>query len=322
MTSRLADSVVRQGLSLRLAETAFSGLGDRLEGKVRDSYLQGKRRLIVATDRVSAFDVVLGTVPFKGQILDGLSRYWFDKTSHIANNHLLDTPDPVVTAVEECEVFGIEMIVRGYLTGSSSTSIWTHYAAGARHYCGHTLPDGMKKHQALDAPLITPTTKAEKGDHDAPLSAAEVLERKLATPEEFAEMSDICLKLFAYGTDLAAERGLILVDTKYELGKRKDGSIVLVDEVHTPDSSRYWYADGYRAAMQDGTDPRALDKEYLRRYLVDQGYRGEGPCPTLPDEILVEACQRYAEIYALLTGEPFAPNLDPPLDRIRRNLGI
>jgi phosphoribosylaminoimidazole-succinocarboxamide synthase len=322
MTSRLPESVVRQGLSLRLAETDFSGLGEKLEGKVRDSYLQGDRRLIMTTDRVSAFDVVLGTVPFKGQILDALSRYWFEQTKHIADNHILETPDPVVTAVEECQVFGVEMIVRAYLTGSSSTSIWTHYESGARQYCGHTLPEGMRKHQPLAQPLITPTTKAEKGDHDAPLSAAEVVERGLATADEFAEMSEICLKLFSFGTAVAADRGLILVDTKYELGRRKDGTIVLVDEVHTPDSSRYWYTDGYRKAMEDGTEPRALDKEYLRRYLVDQGYRGQGTAPVLPDDVLIEACQRYAEIYALLTGEPFAPDLEPPAARIRTNLGI
>ncbi|MFH1132389.1 MAG: phosphoribosylaminoimidazolesuccinocarboxamide synthase, partial [Pseudomonadota bacterium] len=258
----LSKELLERGLEVMLAETAFSGIGQLQKGKVRDSYQKENRRTIVVTDRVSAFDVVLGTVPFKGQVLNGLSNFWFEETGHLVPNHLLETPDPVVTVVEQCQVIPVEMVVRAYLTGSSPTSIWTHYNKGERVYCGHRLREGLKKHEALEKSIITPTTKASHGDHDTPISAQEIVNQEICTAEEFDQMSELCLKLFDFGSKVALKRGLVLVDTKYELGRRTDGTLVFVDEIHTPDSSRYWYSDSYEQSLREGKDPRALDKEF------------------------------------------------------------
>lgn len=314
------DDILHQALELTLDQTDYEGLGTLQRGKVRDSYVTGNRRAIVVSDRLSAFDCIVATIPFKGQVLNGISAFWFEKTSHICPNHLVAVPDAAVSVVEECQPFPVEMVVRGYLTGSSPTSIWTHYADGEREYCGHQLADGLDKHQRLPEALITPTSKAEKGAHDELLTADEVLQQGLASPEDFAQLCEISLQLFACGQQLAAERGLILVDTKYEFGRLPDGRIALIDEVHTPDSSRYWYADSYEQAVQNDGDPRALDKEYVRRYLSGIGFRGQGAVPTLPDDVRVEAARRYIEIYECITGSEFQPNLEPPHERIRRNL--
>lgn len=317
------DATLRRGLACTLERTSFEAeLGPLQRGKVRDSYVRGGRRWIIVSDRVSAFDVVLGTIPFKGQLLNGIAAYWFEQARHVAPNHLLELPDPAVSVVRECEPFPVEMIVRGYLTGSSPTSLWTHYDRGAREFCGHRLPDGMTRHQRLAQPLVTPTTKAGPGEHDENISAAQVVERGLATADEFARLSALCLELFDLGTRLAAERGLILADTKYELGRTPDGSIVFIDEIHTPDSSRYWYADSYERALSGGGNPRSLDKEYLRRQLVAGGYSGQGPAPELSDELRLETARRYVEIFEQVTGQAFVPDLEPPLERIRRNLAL
>jgi phosphoribosylaminoimidazole-succinocarboxamide synthase len=214
------------------------------------------------------------------------------------------------------------MVVRGYLTGSSPTSLWTHYAKGSREYCGHRLPDGMCQHQKLAQPLITPTTKAGAGEHDEPISAAQVVARGLCTADEFDQMSDLSLELFALGTRLAAQRGLILVDTKYELGRTRDGRLVFIDEIHTPDSSRYWHASSYDQVLREGGDPRALDKEFFRRRLLELGYSGQGDPPGISEELRLETARRYVEIYEQVTGRAFEPDLDPPEQRIRRNLGL
>lgn len=320
------QQTLARGLALTLDHTHLEQLGERIPGKVRDSYVglrDGRRvRTIVVTDRISAFDVVLGTIPFKGQVLNGIAAYWFREAAALVPNHLLAVPDPAVSVVEECEVFPVEMIVRAYLTGSSSTSIWTHYAAGARCYCGHQLPDGLHEHQRLPAPIVTPTTKGRAGEHDELRSGAQLVEQGLLGADEYEQLSAICLRLFRFGSELAAARGLILVDTKYELGRRPDGTIVVVDEIHTPDSSRYWYAASYEQALRAAGTPRALDKEYVRRWLVAQGFKGEGTPPQLPDEVRLEAARRYIEIYELVTGQDFAPSLEPPEQRIRRNLGL
>jgi phosphoribosylaminoimidazole-succinocarboxamide synthase len=276
----------------------------------------------VVTDRLSAFDHILGTVPFKGQVLNGMASYWFAESRALVPNHLVATPDPAASVVRECRPFAVEMVVRGYLTGSSSTSIWTHYARGERSYCGHPLPDGMHKHQRLEQALITPTTKAEHGAHDEPLSAAEIVARGLCSADELARISALCLELFAFGTRRAAERGLILVDTKYELGRTPEGELIFIDEIHTPDSSRYWYAGSYERALAAGGDPRALDKEHVRRELVARGYTGQGAPPPLDDELRLEAARRYIEIYEQVTGRPFVPDLEPPAERLRRNLAV
>ncbi len=317
----LNDDILKRGLELTLERTEFTGLGALQRGKVRDSYIGSERRTIVVTDRISAFDKVLGTIPFKGQVLNQMACYWFEQSKDLVPNHLLSVPDPQVSVVRECKPFPVEMVVRGYLTGSSSTSIWTHYAQGARTYCGHGLAEGLKKHERLSRPIITPTTKAEAGQHDEPISAAEVVQRGLCDADEFDALSALCLRLFKFGTRLAAERGLILVDTKYELGRTPEGQVIFIDEIHTPDSSRYWYADSYEVAMSRGSDPRSLDKEFVRRKLVAGGYTGQGTPPTLDDELRIEAARRYIEIYEQLTGRAFAPDLTPPLERIQQNCG-
>jgi phosphoribosylaminoimidazole-succinocarboxamide synthase len=317
------ETTLRRGLELTLERTELAGLGERRAGKVRDSYVDATagRRTIVVTDRISAFDYVLGTVPFKGQVLNGMAAYWFEESRGVAANHLLGVPDPAVSVVRECTPFAVEMVVRGYLTGSSSTSIWTHYARGARDYCGHVLPEGMRKHERLPRPLITPTTKAELGAHDEPLSAAQVVERGICSAADWEQLAQLALRMFDLGTRRAAERGLILVDTKYELGRDPAGEILFIDEIHTPDSSRYWYADSYEDALRSGGDPRALDKEFVRRRLVADGYDGKGSPPALTDEIRLEAARRYVELFERVTGRTFVPDLQPPAERIRRNLG-
>jgi phosphoribosylaminoimidazole-succinocarboxamide synthase len=316
------EATLQKGLTLTLDRTDFSGLGKLQRGKVRDSYLSGDTRTIVVTDRISAFDVVLGTIPFKGQVLNGMACYWFEQSRSLAPNHLISVPDMSVSVVRECRPFPVEMVVRGYLTGSSSTSIWTYYARGDRTYCGHRMADGMHKHERLPRPLITPTTKAEQGSHDEPLSADRLIARGLCTAEEFEIISEMSLRLFAFGSKIAAERGLILVDTKYELGRTPEGQIIFIDEIHTPDSSRYWYADSYAEALRQGTDPRALDKEYVRRQLIAQGYSGQGAPPVLGEELRLEAARRYIEIYEQVTGNVFVPDLESPEVRIRTRLRL
>lgn len=300
----------------------FDVLGGRYSGKVRENFTRGGERLILVTDRVSAFDVVLGTIPFKGQVLNGLARFWFDATAAIFPNHMLGVPDPQAMRAIECAPIPVEFVVRGYLTGVSDTSIARAYERGERSFCGHDLPDGLRRHEQLPRNLLTPSTKAPKGEHDISVSRDWLVERGLIDRERYDVLERRCLALFEAGQKIAAERGLILVDTKYELGVRPDGEIVLIDEIHTPDSSRYWYADSYAQAMARGEDPRSLDKEYLRRWLVSQGFRGEGRPPVLPDEVRAEAARRYIEVHELITGRRFEPDTEPPVARLRRNLGL
>jgi phosphoribosylaminoimidazole-succinocarboxamide synthase len=305
-----------------LEGTDLDGLGTREVGKVRDSYVADERRFIVVSDRVSCFDVVVGTLPFKGQVLNQIAAFWFEKTAAIARNHLIAVPDPNVSVVRECQPLPVEFIYRGYLTGSTSTSIWTSYERGERSYCGHRLPDGLAKHERLPTPLLTPTTKAPQGEHDELTSRAELIERGVLSEARYDEAAGIVGKLFAEGQQWAESRGLILVDTKYELGLDADDQIVVIDEIHTPDSSRYWYRDAYERAMSEGGDPQALDKEYVRRWLGDRGYRGDGPIPEIPVEVRCEASRRYIEAFELISGGSFEPNVEPPLERIRRNLNL
>jgi phosphoribosylaminoimidazole-succinocarboxamide synthase len=316
------EAVIRAQLGKTLDRTDFPELGSKYEGKVRDCYIRDGRRTIVVTDRLSAFDVVLGTIPFKGQVLNRMAAFWFEATANLAPNHVINVPDPTVMVARECKLLPVEFVMRSYLTGVTSTSIWSHYASGGRRFCGHDLPDGMKKNQKLEKALLTPSTKAEKGDHDRSVSRAEVLEMGLLTEADFDEAALMCARLFAFGQGEAARRGLILVDTKYEIGRRPDGELCFIDEIHTPDSSRYWYADDYQARLDRGDEPRGLDKEYVRRTLADQGYRGDGPPPPLTDEVRIEAARRYIQVCELVTGRPFVPDAEDPITRIRRNLKI
>ena len=313
---------IEQQLSKTLDHTDFPQLGKKYDGKVRDCYTKDGKRTIVVSDRISAFDVVLGTIPFKGQVLNTMARYWFELTKDLVPNHVIAVPDPVVMIAVECELLQVEFVMRSYLTGSTKTSIWYHYENGAREFCGHTLPDGMRKNQPLAKALLTPSTKAERGDHDESVSREELIRRGAITAKDFDEAALMCERLFAFGQQEAARRGLILVDTKYEIGRRPDGTLCFIDEIHTPDSSRYWFADDFDARLARGEEPRGLDKDYVRNSFVAKGYRGDGPPPPLTDDVRVEAARRYIAVAELITGKPFEPNAEEPLARIRRNLGI
>jgi phosphoribosylaminoimidazole-succinocarboxamide synthase len=316
------DEVIKAQLGKTLDRTSFHELGSKYEGKVRDCYTLDGRRNIVVSDRISVFDVVLGTIPFKGQVLNRMAAHWFEATANLAPNHVINVPDPNVMVARECKPLPVEFVMRSYLTGVTTTSIWYAYERGARTFCGHDLPDGMKKNQPLGKAILTPSTKAEKGGHDESVSREQILAMGLLPAQDFDEAALMCARLFAFGQAEAARRGLILVDTKYEIGRRPDGALCFIDEIHTPDSSRYWYADDYQQRFDAGQEPRGLDKEYVRRTLADQGYRGEGPPPPLTDEVRIEAARRYIQVCELVTGRPFQPDTEEPVARIRRNLGL
>jgi phosphoribosylaminoimidazole-succinocarboxamide synthase len=307
-----------------LVRTDFSrSFAVKYEGKVRDNYsTHDGRRFIVVTDRISAFDRVLGTVPLKGQVLNRLAAWWFARTAAVAPNHVVRLPDPNVLECVECAPILVEMVVRAYATGTTSTSLWTHYARGARVFCGHRLPDGLRKHQRLPEPIITPTTKAPKGEHDVSGSREEILATGTVTARDFDEAAAIAMRLFAAGQRICAERGLILVDTKYEFGRDPSGRLLLIDEIHTPDSSRFWQTATYEARFRAGQDPDPLDKDFVRRWYGDKGYTGDGDPPPLPDDVRVGAAERYIAAYEQITGEAFVPNTEPPLARIAKNLGL
>lgn len=317
---RMLRTALAPGGTLDEVPEEFDSLGTRYSGKVRENFTRGNMRTIIVTDRVSAFDRVLGTIPFKGQVLNGLAEYWFSNTVNLFSNHIRGVPDAQAMNVVECEPIAIEFVVRGYLTGVSSTSIWRAYEKGERTFCGHALPDGLRMHEQLPENIVTPSTKAPKGEHDESVSKDQLFSMGTIEPELFDRLEKQALELFAAGQKMAAKRGLILVDTKYELGKTPQGDIVLIDEIHTPDSSRYWYTDSYPAAMSEGKNPRSIDKEYVRRWLVEQGFNGEGTPPTLPDEVRLEAARRYIEAFEQLTGRTFVPDTRPPIPRLREAL--
>lgn len=322
VSSETVRAYLEEGRRLESLDSRFDALGSRYSGKVRENFSRDGVRTIIVSDRVSAFDRILGAIPMKGQVLNQLAAYWFEQTQDTFANHMIDTPDPQVMRAHECQPIPVEMVVRGYLTGVSSTSIWTAYAAGKREFCGHRLAEGLRKHEKLPENIVTPTTKAAKGEHDVNATPDELIAQKLLSSETYEELERRALALFARGQAMAAERGLILVDSKYELGRNAQGEIVLIDEIHTPDSSRYWYAESYAGAMSRGEDPKSLDKEFLRRWLAAQGYRGEGTPPPLSDEILIEAAQRYVETYEVLTGRQFHPSSEAPEARIAAALGL
>jgi phosphoribosylaminoimidazole-succinocarboxamide synthase len=289
-------------------------------GKVRDVYnIEGKTLVMVATDRISAFDVILPEgIPYKGQVLNQIASKFLDATADICPNWKLATPDPMVTVGKMCKGFPVEMIVRGYLCGSA----WRAYRDGARELCGVKLPEGMKENQKFPEPIITPTTKAEIGDHDENISKAEILAKGLATPEQYEVMEKYTLALFRRGTEIAAKRGLILVDTKYEFGL-SDGEITLMDEIHTPDSSRYFYSEGYEEKFRAGEPQKQLSKEFVREWLMDNGFQGKAgqKVPEMTPEIVESISNRYIELYEHITGEKFNKEThDDPEKRIEKNV--
>jgi phosphoribosylaminoimidazole-succinocarboxamide synthase len=308
-------------MSLALHTSALQSLPLLARGKVRDNYAVGiDRILMVASDRISAFDRVLGTLPFKGQVLNGLSTWWFAATADVAANHVLSVPDPNILHAVECEPLPVELVVRSFVTGVTSTSVWTHYAEGKRSFAGHVLPEGLKKNEPLPAPILTPSTKAAKGGHDVTVSRAELLAMGQVSEEDFDAAGAMAMKLFARGQEICRQRGIILVDTKYEMGKRPDGTIVVIDEIHTPDSSRYWLAASYEQRLARGEEPESFDKEFVRRWLAGVGFKGDGPIPAIPDEVRVEASRRYVEACEMIRGEPFVADLTEPSGRMASNL--
>jgi phosphoribosylaminoimidazole-succinocarboxamide synthase len=278
-------------------------------------YALNGRRVLITTDRISAFDRVLAAIPFKGQVLNQLSAWWFEQTGDVVANHLVAVPDPNVTIAREATPLPVEVVVRGYITGVTKTSLWTLYAAGERRVYGARLPDGLRKNDRLPTPLITPTTKAEAGGHDEPLTPDDIVERELLPEALWREAQAAALALFTRGQDVARRAGLILVDTKYEFGL-VDGRLTLIDEIHTPDSSRFWTQESYEA----GGKLEHLDKEFMRAWYAAQGYRGDGPPPTMPDDLIAQIAARYIAAYERLTGRAFVPAEQPAAERIRQNL--
>lgn len=320
----MADvDAIRKALTNPLTETSLDALGTKYEGKVRDNYTTPDgRRFIVTTDRISAFDRVLGTLPLKGQVLQWVTAFWFERSQQLVPNHVIAVRDPNVMEVRECKPLGAEMVMRAYITGVTSTSIWTHYAQGKREFCGHRLPDGLRKDQELDHPILTPSSKAPKGDHDVSMSREELIEHGYITPEDFDAAAALAHQLFRFGQEHCAAQGLILVDTKYEFGKDPDGTIRVIDEIHTPDSSRFWFSESYQQRFASGQPPESFDKEYVRRWLSEQGFTGDGAIPTIPDDVKVEAMRRYIEACETIAGTRFAPNLEEPSARMRKALGL
>jgi phosphoribosylaminoimidazole-succinocarboxamide synthase len=311
----LTIDALREAIPGALKRTDLPVLGEREEGKVRDIYRVGDKRVLVTSDRVSAFDRVLGTIPYKGQVLNQLSAWWFKNLEDVVSHHMVAVPDPNVMITHEADPLMVEVIVRGYITGSTSTSLWTLYEQGVDKPYGLELPKGLKKNTALPEAVITPTTKAARGEHDERLTCAEVVEKGLVDPELWEKVQNVALTIFKRGQDLAHEAGLILVDTKYEFGM-VNGELCLIDEVHTPDSSRYWVASKYAEAMAEGRKPQQHDKEHLRLWLGDQGYKGEGPIPPLDPDVVSEVARRYIDTFERLTGETFVPGDLPAAPRI------
>lgn len=316
----LSEDQLRAQIAFVLDGTDFLGLGERYEGKVRDNYTKGDRRILVVTDRLSAFDRIITLIPFKGQVLNQMAKFWFEKTADICGNHVIEFPDPNVVVAKQCQALPMEMVVRGYITGVTSTSAWTHYEKGVRNFCGNVLPDGLKRDQKLATPILTPSTKAEKGGHDESVSREDILARGIITPEQFDKMADAAMRLYQRGVEICAKQGIILVDTKYEFGVAPDGEIVLIDEIHTPDSSRFWFADEYEARFASGESQKKIDKEYLREWLAERGFVGEGEIPAIPEDVKVETARRYIEAYELITGQAFVAEVGDVLTRIERSL--
>ena len=307
-------------LSNTLTETTLGAIKKK-KGKVRDQYKLNNSLALITTDRQSAFDRVLASVPFKGQVLNLASAWWFDQTKHIIDNHVVNVADPNVIIAKRCKVFPIEFVVRGFITGSTSTSLWTVYNNGDREYCGNKLPEGLKKNEKLESNMLTPTTKEEH--HDRPISPEEIVSENWMTKEDWDYCSQKALDLFEFGQKKAQENGMILVDTKYEMGRDENGNILLIDEIHTPDSSRYWITDTYEERMSSGQEPQNIDKEFLRLWFVDNcDPYNDKELPPAPDDLVIELSSRYIYLYETITGSvfPFPDRGKLVQERINENL--
>ncbi len=317
----LDETIIRNQLQNTVEEIDLPQLGNRYKGKVRENFINSEtqQRIIVSTDRLSAFDKVITTIPFKGQLLNQLSTFWFEKTQHITPNHIIDLPDPNVVRVHECESLPIEMIVRAYITGSA----WRAYQKG-ESVSGITFPEGLKNYQKLPEIVITPSTKAAVGEHDMPISKEEIISQNLVSREVYEDIEQKTLSLFKFASDYCAQNNLILVDCKFEYGKTKDGTIVVIDEIFTPDASRFWIRDTYQSKFERGDVPDILDKEFFRQWLItEKNYMGDGPIPEIPDEIKIEFVKRYVQSYEMITGQEFVPVIEGNvIERIKKNLKI
>jgi phosphoribosylaminoimidazole-succinocarboxamide synthase len=310
-------------LTRTLTEAHIPELPNPYFGKVRDCYdLPDGTRILISSDRISAFDRILAAIPFKGQVLTQTAKFWFEQTADICPNHVISYPDPNVVIGKRLTILPVEIVVRGYLAGTTGTSVLTLYKQGQRQMYGHTLPDGLRDNQALPTPIITPTSKAFDGGHDEPLTAQDIVSQGLLTQSQWDDVSAKALALFARGQKMAADRGLILVDTKYEFGTDEDGNILLADEIHTPDSSRYWIASGYPEAFENGNRPPSFDKDVIRAWVAARCDPYKDQIPEIPAEMIVRTAQVYIDAYHAITGHPFQPDLsgDTPLARIRANL--
>lgn len=311
--------VIEQQLDRTIRRTEFDDLGEQVQGKVRDNYRLNGRRVLITTDRISAFDHVLAqTIPFKGQVLNQTAAFFFEETDDLVPNHVLSIPDPNVTIAQECTPIPIEFVVRGYLEGHA----WRQYDSGVRTLCGQDLPDGLRRSEQLPSLTLTPTTKADEG-HDQDVTREEAIANTEIDATTYDQLAEWSLRLFQRGSEMAADQGLILVDTKYEFGRTQDGDLVLIDEVHTPDSSRYYYQDGYQKRLEDGEPQRQLSKEFVREWLMDHGFQGKAhqEMPDLPDAFRVRVTKRYIELYEKVTGMSFEPDTHPdPQERIHAAL--
>jgi len=313
--------IIKENLNNCLTETNLD-LPNKKIGKVRDNYDLEDKMILITTNRQSAFDRILASIPFKGQVLNQTSAWWFEKTKHIIPNHVIDVPDPNVTVGKKCTVFPIEFVVRGYITGTTDTSAWLNYSNGVREFCGNTLPEGLKKNQKFDTPIVTPTTKAD--DHDRSITPKEIVEENLMSQADWDYVSKKALELFKFGQITSLKNGMILVDTKYEFGKDRDGNILLIDEIHTPDSSRYWIAKSYEERFKKNEEPENIDKEFLRLWFRNNcDPYNDTELPVAPEELVVELSSRYIQLYETITGEKFIfPDNTDINQRISNNLNI
>ena len=310
-------NIIKKQLPYTLDKFDGLNLGEHYQGKVRENFHLDNEIIMVTTDRVSAFDHILGTIPFKGQILTEIANFWFDKTKNIVPNHIISSPDPQVLIARKAETLPVEVIVRGYITGS----LWREYTQGINGQYGFMLPDGLKMNQQFPEPILTPSTKAQYGMHDEPISKNEIIEKKLVELEIYEKAENYALSLFAEGQKWANERGLILVDTKYEFGIYND-ELIVIDEIHTPDSSRFWLAENYEELYQTGEKQIMLDKENIRQWLIGKGFSGEGTPPELEDDIRILLSEKYMELYERLIGKKFEPSVGDVKTRIQNILGV
>ncbi len=317
----ISSKIIIKSIPFALKTLTLKGFEKKIQGKVKDNYLWNDKRIIIYTDRQSAFDVILGLIPFKGAVLNLLSAFWFKKTQHIINNHLIKIVDPNVAITYNCQSIPIEMVVRGYLTGVTKTSPWYLYQKGYRIIYGLKFPNGLKKNEKLPSPIITPTTHPPAGTkkHDEKLTREEILKRKIVSKKLYQQMETISLKLYQFGYQLCQEKGLILVDTKYEFGLHNN-QLVLIDEIHTPDSSRFWIKKTYQMRFNRGLEPENFDKEFLRLWYVNHGFAGDGKPPPMPEELIVAMAKRYIKLYEIITGEKFSSFHYPIEKRILKNL--